>query len=134
MDEPQFDELTKSLAHASSRRGFFKVIAAAIGGALGLGAAEAAPGGSTCANQGQSCTAQKCCKGLICSTDLTLSTNKFCCPEPTRPCNGACVDLQTDVKNCGGCGNACAASTDPCRKAACAAGVCTTVPDETKGS
>jgi len=161
MDEPQFDQLTKALSNASSRRGFLKVLMGAVGGALGLSRVEAQTGDSDCSNKGQSCTAQKCCGGFTCLIDMTSGTEKFCCPDgdvcgqtccptggvclgdtcvcpdgETRCENedpiGTCLNLDTDVNNCGACGNKCPASTDPCGMAACVAGVCTSVPDPDK--
>ena len=41
------------------------------------------------------------------------------CSTGLTGCSGACVDVLTDVTNCGACGNACAAPT-----LACTAGVC----------
>ena len=41
------------------------------------------------------------------------------CTPPLTQCSGTCVDLQTDTKNCGACGNACPASNS------CELGVCT---------
>ncbi len=131
MDDQRFDELTKVVGAASTRRQALKrvggVLAGAIAGAVGLGRpdAEAAPGGSQCANQGGNCTAQKCCRGLECITDGTSSTNKFCCPGGTKSCNGICLNVTSDVNNCGSCGKVCPGSADPCKVAACINGQCT---------
>ena len=136
MDDQRFDELTKALGAAATRRQAIKrvggVLAGAFAGAIGLGRADTqaqgGPGGSKCSNQGQSCRAQKCCQGLECIGDLSAGgTNKFCCPSGTRPCNGVCLNLTGDVNNCGSCGNVCPGSTDPCKVAACVNGSCTTV-------
>ena len=40
------------------------------------------------------------------------------CREGFTPCDGLCVDLQTDRQNCGACGNACATAE------ACVLGIC----------
>ncbi|MBL8957589.1 MAG: hypothetical protein JNK82_42840 [Myxococcaceae bacterium] len=45
-------------------------------------------------------------------------TRQVECPPRETDCNGTCVDLQTDEKNCGACANACAASFE------CVAGAC----------
>jgi hypothetical protein len=83
MSGHRFDELTKGLANGSaSRRAFLTGLAGAAAGALlGSGRARAIvpPGGSTCANAGQSCTAQQCCAGLNCLLDQTSGTDRFCC-------------------------------------------------------
>src|SRR5439155_23743754 len=42
-----------------------------------------------------------------------------CCPPGTTNCGGACVNLQTDARNCGTCGTTCGAGQ------ACCNGVCT---------
>jgi hypothetical protein len=100
--ERSLDELTRGLASATvSRRGALRLLAGALfGGVLasapGLGrTAQAAPGdgpgGSpTCANSGQSCTAQQCCGGFTCLTDETSGTEKFCCPDTNFICGQSC--------------------------------------------
>jgi hypothetical protein len=84
----RFDELAKGLAtKTSSRRGFLAGLAGAGAAAAtllrpnGATAQIAPPGGSDCANAGQSCTAQQCCGGYTCLFDDTSSTDKFCCPD-----------------------------------------------------
>src|ERR1700733_1106513 len=42
------------------------------------------------------------------------------CASPSRACNGGCVDVTTDPRNCGGCGTACDTG------AQCCGGVCGT--------
>jgi hypothetical protein len=91
----RFDELAKDLAaKTTSRRKFLAGLAGAAAGAL-FGASRASgvvpPGGSTCSNEGQSCTAQQCCQGLNCLTDFTNSTEKFCCaPDTPLVCGSKC--------------------------------------------
>jgi hypothetical protein len=49
------------------------------------------------------------------------------CTAPTTQCPSGCVNLQTDVSNCGACGNACEPTESASGKitaAACAAGSC----------
>lgn len=79
----RFDELAKDLAaKTTSRRSFLTGLVGATAAALlhpARGASQIPPGGSDCANQGQSCTAQQCCQGLSCVDDLTSGTGKFCC-------------------------------------------------------
>lgn len=48
------------------------------------------------------------------------------CPAGQRSCAGRCVDVQTDLMNCGACGTVCAAP--PTGMAACLAGRCGAVP------
>src|SRR5207253_8692455 len=45
------------------------------------------------------------------------SCNTMCSPQETS-CNGACVDLQSNPRNCGACGNDC--GTKVCSEGACA--------------
>ena len=79
----KFDELTKGLAQSVTRRAALKRFGLGSAGmalaALGLAnKAEAAP----------ACKSDADCGGLTC-------------------CNGKCVDLNSDVRNCGGCGVRC---------------------------
>ncbi len=53
------------------------------------------------------------------------------CMAPRSLCNGACVDLATDVTHCGGCGISC--STRFGTTAACVAGTCRTTCTGTYG-
>ena|SRR5215217_2242226 len=155
--ERSFDALARGLANGSiSRRKALRMLGAAlVGGAVASipgmgwlagdsGGAQAAPGGSTCSNEGQSCVAQKCCQGLVC---IGQSGNKVCCPK-SRACGSLCCATgQTCLANnvCGGCppgevlcatqanptGECCPAPTGPdapCRVAACGNGTCTTAP------
>ena len=92
--ERSFDALARGLANGSiSRRRALQMLGGALlGGAVASipgvgwlagdsGEAQAAPGGSTCGNNGQSCTAQKCCRGYTCLIDMTSGTEKHCCPN-----------------------------------------------------
>jgi hypothetical protein len=87
----RFDELTKTLADGTSSRrkflaGLGTVAAAVLVGPRGAGAIS-----GDCSNHGQSCTAQKCCQGFDCLTDMTSSTEKFCCsPNSTLVCGRSC--------------------------------------------
>jgi hypothetical protein len=45
------------------------------------------------------------------------------CPTGTADCGGVCIDLQTDVNNCGACGNVCP-EAQPGFDVGCAAGNC----------
>ena len=72
----------------------------------------------------------------------TATTGGPACADGRLPCDGVCVDPQTDPLHCGGCGRACAAGTacvdggctDPCdggcdeSTEVCDAGVCTCRP------
>lgn len=52
------------------------------------------------------------------SSSGTSSTAGSTCKPPNAVCGTACVDVNTDAKNCGGCGNACKGTST------CVAGVC----------
>lgn len=62
-----------------------------------------------------SCRA-KCSAGQVCS----LSQCRDACTAGLTACDGSCVDLTSDPKNCGGCGLECAE--------ACVEGQCTACP------
>ncbi|HVT06459.1 MAG TPA: hypothetical protein VHO67_03335 [Polyangia bacterium] len=42
---------------------------------------------------------------MPCGTGLTCSAGKCVCKAGLTSCNGACVDLQSDPRNCGACGS-----------------------------
>lgn len=51
-------------------------------------------------------------------SEATCSTDGASCPTGTTACGGACVNLTSDPRNCGACGNACASGIT------CSIGVC----------
>jgi hypothetical protein len=115
----RFDELTKTLADGTASRrkflaGLGTVAAAVLVGPRGAAAVGVPPGGSDCANQGQSCTAQKCCQGFDCLVDLTSSTEKFCCsPNSTLVCGRSCCPTGA-LGNCSGGNCVCPAGQIVC--------------------
>ena len=54
----------------------------------------------SCAPFGTSCATASCCEGSCLS-------GVCACPSGQTLCGSACVDLSSDVDNCGACGNAC---------------------------
>ena len=68
-----------------------------------------------CGNPGQPCCGAGICyaAGIVCSAGGTC----MACPTGQTDCSGTCVNLMTDLNNCGGCGKVC--------HEACVAGVCT---------
>ncbi|NLE64754.1 MAG: hypothetical protein GX606_02420 [Elusimicrobia bacterium] len=42
----------------------------------------------------------------LCRTNGIIKSGRYGCPEGLSDCDGICKDLQTDVENCGTCGNA----------------------------
>jgi len=56
-----------------------------------------------CRQLGDDCAAgADCCQGYCNQGSCDL------CPADTVPCNGVCVNIVTDVNNCGACGHGCA--------------------------
>ncbi len=87
MDTHRFDELTKAVATATSRRQALKTIAAtALGSILGLGGIG---------------TAFAKCK----PNGIGCNINSQCCSGGC--CRGTCTDLSSNLSNCGSCGHAC---------------------------
>jgi hypothetical protein len=63
-----------------------------------------------------------CGRGMVCSAGRCTTV----CASPTTNCSNACVNLATDVANCGACGNRCptpANAAPTCARGACG-GVC----------
>ena len=52
------------------------------------------------------------------------------CPPLYSCCNGSCVDLATDIEQCGECGRACQDDGDLCTENLCQDGECLTLPFE----
>lgn len=72
-----------------------------------------------CGACGVSCQAGQSCVNGACGTpscNPACAANQSCCPTSTG--GVGCTDVQTDVSNCGSCGNACTGG------ATCNAGVC----------
>jgi Stigma-specific protein, Stig1 len=101
-------------------------------------------GGAVCCDNLDRCGLNLvCCRGSTCCLSNGIGTCcapdqicdrgvcRFDCPTAGQTnCRGECVDLKTDVRNCGACGNACAVGT------ACDNGRCTNpcrdcLPNET---
>lgn len=147
MDDRNFDKLTRIFGSTQSRRHMLRALAGAAAGALLPTAARAAPCGKAgqacgCCRNGLTCTQGSCCPDeRIC--------NGVCCPSghvcqggvcvrsgggggnPGGSANGqakcgtqGCIDISSDVANCGACGNVCPGSTDPCLVGVCRDGVC----------
>ncbi len=108
MEAQRFDDLARGLARRASRR---SVLRGAAGGAV-AGVLLRANAQSTFA-QGQSC------------------------PEDQERCQGQCVDLMTDINNCGECGNVCesdlmgvACVEGECIRTTCPAAIPTSCSDD----
>jgi hypothetical protein len=113
MDGSRFDDLTRMIATASSRRRFLGGLLGTVGVALGATAARAAP---TCPSE------QIYRRGIGCACRATgrPPTNGGCpCPTGQTSCPAGCVDTTLDPANCGGCGETCPADLPFCRDGRC---------------
>ncbi len=57
----------------------------------------------------------------VVATHVTAPPSALMCPARQLACGGACVELASDVRNCGGCGNVCPAGN------VCTAGRCNAI-------
>ncbi len=119
MDARRFDSLTLALGSALGRRRFLAMAAGLVAGATAtVDVAEAA---TTCRRGRQTCQRNtQCCSGT-CQTGKAFALrdrNRCTCEEGLALCNNACVDTDTDMRNCGACGNACRAG-DHCVEGQC---------------
>jgi hypothetical protein len=152
MESNRFDDLARQLASPRSRRTVLALLAGVVAGSVSH-SVSAAP---RCKQVDQVCktTADCCpeqngtycggtkkltcqpCAGTICKggctvcppeelADPTRNCTCVCRPGLTR-CNGVCVDLQTDITNCGSCGNNCD-DGDGCTTDVCVAGQCANI-------
>jgi hypothetical protein len=119
MDPKRFDLLSRALGRSASRRAAVAAIAAALGGgAIGVGDAAARgrcrAGRATCTRDSQ------CCSGT-CQLGRGFplkDRNRCACEEWETLCNGRCMTLWENNRNCGACGNVCPAGTQ-CRGGEC---------------
>jgi hypothetical protein len=107
MDGDRFDNIARSLARASTRRGFVRVLASGIvavaasvmhGPTTGEATQERRPRRlRRCDGKRRLCQPCEACQGGVCVS---------CWPAKT-PCKNICIDPLTDPTNCGDCGIAC---------------------------
>jgi hypothetical protein len=84
MGSTKFDELSKALATATSRRQVFKtLVATTLGGLLGLAGIGTAF--AKCHNAGHECEENSTCCSEVCC-------NSVCCASGQICCNGTCCD------------------------------------------
>ncbi len=118
MEPSRFDELTKALATATSRRHALKALAATVGGLLSLGSigtafANCKPNGIGCNTRTQCCSGQ-CQHGACCTSQegATCSADRDCCSGNCS--NGICCGSgQVGLCN-GSCATPCAAPHTAC--------------------
>jgi hypothetical protein len=135
MDGSRFDELTRALGQARTRRSALKAFAAAIAGgaavAAGLGDAEAGrlrAAGGTCRKNGD-CASGKCGEPDSRGRSYCLCVDAEDCPAARDACHAAvcnpdgscgferCFNFQSDPENCGRCGQLCPSGV--CENGAC---------------
>jgi hypothetical protein len=129
MEPSRFDDLTKALATATSRRQALKTIAATtLAGLLGLGGIGTAFAKPKCKPNGHGCgTNKQCCSGYcdpttsLCACQPGTCNDTCPCPSGQNCCNGTCSECpcgQVKLSNgtcatpcdpnnpesCGGCG------------------------------
>ncbi len=147
MDGPRFDDLTRALGAASSRRTLLRATVTAAIGVLGLRRVETAHAqacvalGARCGPTNQCCSGE--CHGRKCrcrpnqqecggacfdpcpAGNVRDATCACACPGGTVSCAGECRGpgtFEDDVQNCGACGNHCPAGA--CERATCLDGEC----------
>jgi hypothetical protein len=130
MNPNRFDEVTKALAIAGSRRQALKAIGVALGGALGLGRigiafAACHPPGHNC-EENSTCCSQNCCiaagqrEGVCCDKGQTCQNGK--CVTPCTANGGGCTQGSTCCSGscsthnfcCGPAGTHCTSATECC--------------------
>lgn len=131
MDEQRFDDLTRRLATATSRRQMLRGLAAGATATILIRFRPdktAAKAADDCKRDGKACKKDKqCCGDAICSN--VVNGRGVCCTPATCPpgecgtigdgCGGTidCVDFDTDPNNCGGYGI-------QCENGDCVQGIC----------
>jgi hypothetical protein len=120
----RFDDLSRSLAGSTSRRGVLKLMGAAVVG--GTAAAVLRPfhaGGAVCGSGTTPCGTGCCPAGVAC---VDPATNKCGCPAGRAPCGSHCCPNKGDFcafATPGGCDACCPRGTTGCDRFCCDAGV-----------
>jgi hypothetical protein len=121
MDHGRFGTLTTTLANATSRRAALRGVIAILAGGATATVADGASAATTCRRGRQTCSRNsQCCSGT-CRTGREVSArdrNRCTCEGGLTLCGNACVETDTDVRNCGGCGKTCNAG-DYCEGGHC---------------
>lgn len=104
MSPSGLDRIARELATGEiSRRSALKRLA---GAGLGLGAA-VAPAGVAEAMGGGCPAGRVKCDGRCCPKNARCRNGRCRCKRGYKKCGRKCVDLQTSVRHCGACGQAC---------------------------
>lgn len=112
--------LPVSTATCSSQGG--EVMLDLVSGAVsGLPCASTGADGS-CTRGMLSCMVVRAPAGSDAGPPPAGDSSAVACAPGWAVCNGICVDVQTDMNNCGQCGRACAASASLCQGGACVTG------------
>src|SRR5688572_16965584 len=95
MDGRNFDDLTKKLARAASRRSFFKGLIG--GGAAVVGGSVVSPSETSaqqCRGIRHPCEGtQDCCEGLLCIPASFEGQSERCCPPGEQGCGAGCCTI-----------------------------------------
>jgi hypothetical protein len=99
------------------------------GGAGGAGGATASSASSTTGGNAACMTFKKCTGATPVCSSCNCISSQACMAQGKTDCSGACVDLASDAKNCGKCGNLClngqTCSAGMCISGSCAPGLTT---------
>jgi hypothetical protein len=135
MDGNRFDEMTRAFGSGRPRRSVLKGLAGAALGVAGLarfGGAEAAKGGNSAAAHFCNAVFPPGPQRGQCVSDAAHGAGPFiaCGGDPANYCSGTgtCADFNSEINNCGGCGNVCSTS-DLNATAACVNGTCVVTCD-----
>jgi hypothetical protein len=118
MDGRIFDDFTRTFAGRRTRRSMVKSLTAGLAGVLFGTARHEESSAAACRDTGHSCAANaQCCSG-VCGPKDSRGRRTCACPPGASECGRDCVDLTTDPRHCGACGNRCPAGS------ACNGGTC----------
>ncbi len=96
--------------HARDRRGALKLLGGTLLGAT-LTQVDGDDAEAACRKRGRCSKKKRCCKGFVCKRGKCQKRRKKpgggneTCPPNQQRCNGTCVNVNTDPRNCGSCGN-----------------------------
>ena len=76
--------------------------------------------GNACSGDGQGCVNGQCACVANCGPGGSVDANCHCiCAAGLTSCGASCVDTNTDVNNCGGCGQTCGPIVSECSAGKC---------------